>query len=77
MTKRFHEGQNVEVATCLAMDLAKTIWRKAKIVGSVPELGDYEVEFPDGTGAVFEAEHIRAAERWLKGAFGCVDCNGD
>ena len=40
-------------------------WRKAKIIRMAPDGGAifnpvYEVQFPDGRRAVFDAEHIRA-----------------
>jgi hypothetical protein len=63
----FQEGQEVEVARCLAMDITKTIWRKAKIVCNPNSHLDYgiypkdwwQVQFPDGTRGVFDVEHIR------------------
>jgi hypothetical protein len=61
---QFHEGQEVEVLA----------WRKAKITallrritdlddGSrlIDTFPDYEAQFSDGTRAVLDAEHIRAA----------------
>jgi hypothetical protein len=77
MTAQFHEGQDVEVADArgipgdYAGDLSSAPWVKAKIVrycghGDGPchttnnEL--HEVQFPDGTGAVFDAENIRAVD---------------
>jgi len=66
MTK-FHEGQDVEVLKLIDGDNLCRLWRKAKIVTSMrhkddPENDRYEVKFPDGTRASFDAEHIREAE---------------
>ncbi len=67
MTARFHEGQEVEVlirAEIFHSGICTTDWRKAKIVryvelGSLPK--GWLVQLPDGTRAVFDADHIRAA----------------
>lgn len=63
----FKEGQNVEVLTLahqFALKSEPLAWRKAKIVptrqGSPAQPPDfYGVQFPDGTRAVFDADHIR------------------
>ena len=56
MTQQFHEGQEVEVWGANMYP-----WRKAKIVGSTGQSHtEWMVEFPDGTRAVFDEEHIRA-----------------
>jgi hypothetical protein len=56
---QFHEGQEVEVN---GEDVDMPRWEKAKIVrGPALTAGEfYEVQFPDGTRAVFDAEHIKA-----------------
>ena len=68
MTAQFHEGQKVEIwATENQVTHGATggIRRKAKIVGITPNCNLWpgpaiEVQFPDGSRAVFDAEHIRA-----------------
>ena len=57
---QFHEGQKVEVWGANMYP-----WRKAKIVNEVFPTKDwpsktsrYEVQFPDNTHALFDAEHI-------------------
>jgi hypothetical protein len=63
MTKQqFREGQDVEVWVYPVRwgDPNQDDWRKAKIVRGAGEF--YEVQFLDGTRAVFDAEHIRAVE---------------
>jgi hypothetical protein len=73
---QFNEGQEVVVQTQpTASEKARwfdgAVWRKARISYRLQELygnGAHEVQFPDGTRAVFDAEHIRAVgiyERWL------------
>jgi len=59
---QFHEGQNVEVAD---PNTDFGVWLKAKIVReptttALDKHPLYQVEFPDGKRAVFDAEHIRA-----------------
>ena len=50
---QFHEGQDVEV-WCFP----DGEWEKAKIVmETLPKT--YQVQFPDGSRRVFDAEHIR------------------
>jgi hypothetical protein len=64
MTKQFHEGQDVEVhVTPPGLNESHGAWRMAKIV-SVDRhgYGYAQVQFPDGTRAVFDADHIRAAQ---------------
>jgi hypothetical protein len=63
---QFHEGQEVEVALGKRRWDDGKYWRKAKIVCPAfpadkhgPEM--FDVEFPDGTVAVFDADHIRVA----------------
>lgn len=64
MTK-FHEGQEVEV-TRRDPNIPNWNWRKAKIVdGWLKTTGPFyqqrlQVEFLDGTRAIFDADHIRA-----------------
>ena len=60
---RLHEGQEVEVSN---LPVFGDQWRKAKIVLAPSlkypkEQQRYQVQFPDGTRAVFDAEHIRYA----------------
>jgi len=62
MTQQFHEGQDVVVYELIELEGDGT-WRKAKIVGRDlidldPEA--YILQFPDGSRAVFDSEHIRA-----------------
>jgi hypothetical protein len=63
--QQFHEGQDVEVFKIITPP-AYGRWRKAKIVSYVnvdhQTRDHYEVEFPDGSRAVFDAENIRAVE---------------
>ena len=71
-TPHFHEGQEVEVPAIIERDgfAPGLVWRKAEIVRMAPDGGAifnpvYEVQFPDGTRAVFDEEHIRAVNlRW-------------
>jgi hypothetical protein len=63
---QFHKGQEVEVQ-CLECEGAP-LWRKAKIFwplqvgkGGVPRGKNWQVEFPDGSRAVFDAAHIRTS----------------
>jgi hypothetical protein len=62
--KMFHEGQQAEVHCFMPMSSGRGVWRKAKIVERGPEVMSdwYRVQFPDGTRAVFDAEHIRTVE---------------
>jgi len=69
---QFHEGQEVEVATLVAGYALKQDeagrWRKAKIVARLvndrtTNLQRYEVQFPNGSRAIFDAEHIRAIQQ--------------
>jgi len=56
---QFHEGQEVEVAP------VSGVWRKAKIARKLHTggaAGSFQVEFDDGTRAVFNADHIRVRE---------------
>ena len=70
---QFHAGQDVEVRTAQreASPAAPyggiSNWCKAKIVNELCPATDwptndvrYQVQFPDGTRAVFDAAHIRA-----------------
>jgi hypothetical protein len=60
---QFHEGQEVEVLCDDEQGRSMMFWRKAKIVPSaLPDGVHHCVQFPDGTRAVFDAMHIRAAE---------------
>jgi hypothetical protein len=58
---QFHEGQDVEV---LMAPKKHGFACEAKIVEIAPvgHPAYWLVQFPDGTRAVFDAEHIRAAE---------------
>ena len=64
---QFHEGQEVEVTK--GFDGNPLGWRKAKIVQIIwldvikHREHKFEVEFPDGTGAVFDTAHIRECEQ--------------
>jgi hypothetical protein len=66
----FHEGQEVEVhvyhpRTSDRPSAPTYTLRKAKIV-SLPHTSystQHQVQFPDGTRAVFDAAHIRAIEQ--------------
>jgi hypothetical protein len=66
--QQFHEGQDVEVADAreipgdYAGDLSSAPWRKAKIARVMDELETVRVIFPDGTRAVFDVAHVRAAD---------------
>jgi len=51
---QFHEGQEVEVWCFPDGD-----WEKAKLIWIWPT---YKVEFPDGSRASFDAEHIRGVD---------------
>lgn len=74
---KFHDGQEVEVAEIFVAGQARMLnWRKAKIVASdildTSKAGyrytGFLIQFPDGTRAVFDAEHIRPTsiyQRWL------------
>lgn len=76
MIQQFHAGQDVEV-TDSRYPLSTFSWRKAKIAGQVSVTycgcdicnSGYEVQFPNGTRAVFDAAHIRAVrgkfDEWL------------
>ena len=56
---QFHKGQEVEVTK--GFDGNPLGWRKAKIIKrGEPYSKTWMVEFPDGTRAMFDAEHIRA-----------------
>jgi hypothetical protein len=67
---QFHEGQEVEVwgdiaGLCCSGGFDQ--WRKAKIVQVIPDGTEhwdaregYEVQFHDGTRALFDEDHIRA-----------------
>jgi hypothetical protein len=62
---QFHEGQEVEVRFRAGPrdDLGgfEITWRKAKIVSFDKHGGGYvQVQFPDGSRAVFDAAHVRA-----------------
>jgi hypothetical protein len=75
----FNEGQKVEIAPLSEMF---GVWRKAKIAHLVKSndagtISWYDVEFPDGKHAVFDAEHIRplqwtpeSARARVNGTFG-------
>jgi len=59
---QFHEGQEVEVKW---RDGIRYGWKKAKIVWQATSCAPgnpkcYEVEFPDGASATFDADHLRA-----------------
>ena len=61
----FHEGQEVEVAADFRRNDGKAPcnWRKAKIAAPPwPAKWRYRVQFPDGTRAVFDADHIREVD---------------
>jgi hypothetical protein len=57
---QFHEGQEVEIKI-------EHMWPKKARVTHVfvtgGAAGNYQVEFADGTRAIFDAEHIRFANR--------------
>jgi hypothetical protein len=58
---QFHEGQEVEVLYRDQTDYSALYnWRKAKIVSGNAHGAMIEVQFPDGTRGVFDAEHIKA-----------------
>ena len=67
---QFHEGQEVEVAIFAG---GGGRWRKAKIVECMmTTLGGierFEVEFVDGTRAVFNAGRIRPARDGFEAAY--------
>jgi len=69
MTQQFHEGQDVEV-WCFP----DGEWEKAKIVmETLPKT--YQVQFLDGTRAVFDAGHIRAVRSDLQDSYDdCHQC---
>ena len=65
MTQQFHEGQKVEITRT---KIGVKTWHKATIThlaaasctGGYHDMpARYAVQFPDGTRAVFDAEHIR------------------
>jgi hypothetical protein len=78
MTQQFHDGQEVECATqftpdhCFGPELGTWEWRKAKIVKlqnfdiRYPWEDQYLVQFPDGTRAVFDVEHIRLSKEQIE-----------
>jgi hypothetical protein len=59
----FREGQDVEVLRdAPEYSEGVTAWRKAKIVSASAQGREtWIVQFPDGTRAVYDAAHIRAA----------------
>ncbi len=60
----FVEGQEVEVLVSKYPEPPSSTnsdWCKAKIIRYYLN-NTFEVQFPDGTRAVFDADHIRAAE---------------
>jgi len=64
---QFHEGQEVEVWKQPREDYQQPCWRKAKIAWQTTSCAPgnpkcYEVEFPNSTRAVFDADRIRAVE---------------
>jgi hypothetical protein len=63
-SKKFHEGRDVEV---LVRKSHGKVWRKAKILAPICIMRgpnnpatQWQVAFPDGTRAIFDAGHIRA-----------------
>jgi hypothetical protein len=67
---QFHEGQEVEIWDGFGVlrggQPGSAVWRQAKIIGVSRGLGDpalnpgdYAVQFPDGTRAVFDAKNMR------------------
>ncbi len=85
MTAQFHEGQEVEVYTpyrFIDSGPRSGDWRKAKIVEFLG-MSCWQIQFPDGTRSVFDAEHIRAviyrpsggANDSFQSDYEC--CNGD
>ena len=56
MTKKFHEGQEVEVWNPCHI-FGESDWRKAKILEC--EVDYYLVQFHDGTRYTFDEAHIR------------------
>ena len=76
----FYEGQKVEVLASRSQLPRGTAeyWRKAKIIGSTgASHTDWMVEFPDGTRAVSDAEHIRALVSEPPGRHCTVDEHGN
>jgi hypothetical protein len=67
LTKQFHEDEEVEVFSNSGDGKFVPVWhwRKAKITGAQWPAVGYEVQFPDGTCDVFDADHIRE-----------IDCEG-
>lgn len=67
MTQQFEEGHDIEVywpgGAIHSIDARN--WRKAKVSRYLKRLffpPRYEVEFPDGSRAVFNPEHVRAVK---------------
>ena len=72
---QFHEGQDVEVAISVPVICNQNDppvyheleWRKAKVIVVPGDRNQFLVRFPDGSRAVFDAEHIRAIEiKWFQ-----------
>ena len=63
--QQFHEGEEVEAAHPDGHYPDRKNWRKAKIVLTrflAYRTYDYLVQFPDGSRAFLDAEHIRRGE---------------
>lgn len=70
MTQQFHAGQEVKVYVYSPGPIARASdWRQAKIIRQdrAPGYQGWFVRFPDGTGAVFDAAHIREVEPTREG----------
>jgi hypothetical protein len=58
----YHEGQEVEVAMVEMIGVLGGLrWRKAKIIKAACQQDKWLVEFPDGTRAIYDVDHIREA----------------
>lgn len=81
MTAQFHEGQEVEVYYPFSRSNEATWpWCKAKIIARASDAPitrnrQWAVQFRDGTRAVFDTEHIRAARSDLQDGYDdCHQC---
>lgn len=65
MTAQFHKGQEVEVYYPFSrLNISTWPWVPGRILYQADGIVDFgwHVSFPDGTRAVFDAEHIRAID---------------
>jgi hypothetical protein len=71
---QFHKDQEIEVRRIIQEPYAgfkeRRRWTRAKIVrrtwiGATRDCDRYDTEFPDGTRAVFDAEHVRLTAEGL------------